>query len=209
MKLNPVQSVSSLTADISEPGFFRTLNTIDLKSDIETKANWPTLIDDLSEIMDKYSPDIICTPHPLLDPHKDHYFSTLACLEASAKSGMSPDYLLYANHHNHTDMSPFGLSGSLASLPPEFNEHKTAISLLSYPLDTKIQYEKRSALAMMHDLNTPISFKKKLRQKLQTLFIGREKFQFGNDDFFRKSVRLNELFFKVNQEQLKQLVKDK
>jgi len=62
---------------------------------------------------------------------------------------------------------------------------------------------------MMHDLNVPLSLKKKLRQKLQTFFIGRESFDYGSDDYLRKAVRKNELFYRVNQEQLKQLIAEK
>jgi len=222
MKLNPEQSVSSLTANVSDPRFFRRLNCSQSKVILndsllnekeQQKASWPRLINDLSEIIKTVQPDIICTPHPLIDPHKDHFYSTLACWEACSEAcdplGTPVKYLLYANHNNHTDLSPFGLSGSLVSVAPEFISLKSPVSLMSYPLDDKMQYEKRSALGMMHDLNTPISFKKKLRQKLQSFFIGRESFHFGHDDYFRKAVRQNELFYQVDQEQLKQLIAEK
>lgn len=212
MKLNPEKNVTSLTAAIAAPDFFRKFNQLSpglspLHS--RKEANWDALLSELSVIIKHYQPDIICTAHPLLDPHSDHYYSTLAVLEACEISGIEADYLLYANHNNHTDLSPFGLSGSLASLAPEFAASETGVALYSNPLSRKKQIEKRCALAMMHDLNTPISLKKKFRKKLQTILLGREKFNFLFDDFFRKAVRQNEIFYHVNQQQLKQLIAEK
>jgi len=50
---------------------------------------------------------------------------------------------------------------------------------------------------MMHDLQTPLRWKKKLRFKLQSWLIGRELSPYGEDEYLRIAIRDNELFFSV------------
>jgi len=207
----PAQEISSYTANLKDTRFFRIFNAFSLQSDAHGHSTWNSLLDDLTELIVKFQPDIILTPHPLLDPHKDHYYATVACWQVCNKLDQADtcsvdDFLLYANHYNHTDMFPFGLSGSLCSVPPEFDQHRAPVRLFSYACDHFVQKNKQAALGMMHDLTIPVSFKKKFRHWIQHYLLQREKYTYADDEYFRKSIRANELFYKVNRKQLGQLV---
>lgn len=202
----PDKKTSSLTAGIDDPAYFRVYNQFSLASDKSVNSSWNSLIKDLQEIIERVKPDVILTAHPVLDPHADHRYATIACLQACEQSNIFADFLLYANHYNHTEMFPFGLSGSLLSLPPEFDQQPIESIPVSYQLSQQRQHNKLLALTMMHDLQTPVSLKKRVRQVLQEKLIGREKFLIGHDDFLRKAVRKNELFFKLTTKQLKLLI---
>ncbi len=206
MYQSPDKKVSSLTAGIDDPAYFRSYNQIALKTDKSVAASWNNLVQDLQEIIEREKPDVIMTAHPDMDPHSDHRYATIACLQACEKNQLTAKFLLYTNHYNHTDMFPFGLSGSLHSLAPEFNQTNSTIFPVSYRLNKNSQNDKLMALTMMHDLQTPIGRKKRFRQIVQEKLIGREKFVMGNDDFLRKAVRQNELFFQVTTEQLKAII---
>ena len=198
-------AVSSSTANLDDTRYFRSFNHRRLKSDQDGLPTWNNLVQDLVEVMQDYKPDIIVTPHPVMDPHRDHRYATMACLEACEKSMIAVDcFLLYANHYACTDMFPFGLSGSVASLPPVFDP-TPEMKVFSYLTDQPCQQEKLAALAMMHDLMTPIGLKKKIRQILQHVFLRRDAMRYGDDDYFRKSIRHNELFYPVDIAQLKKL----
>lgn len=202
------QAVLSRTAELAEPGYFRNFNTIALKSDNAGEASWVLLLQDLQELLEREKPDIILTPHPLLDPHPDHIYATTAICEACQNLKHSDaTFLLYANHYHNTDMFPFGPAGTIASVPPqEIEITATTHKIFSYPVSQETQRLKGAALAMMHDLRSPLSLKKKFRLHLQSLFLGRKVSPYGEDEFFRKAVRSNELFYVVNLEQLAALV---
>lgn len=196
--------VKSHTAGLDDIRYFRIFNPQALESDRNGLPTWNNLVQDLAELMQQFKPEIIITPHPAMDPHEDHRYATVACAEACEKSKISPGcFLLYANHYRYTDMFPFGLSGSAVSLPPLFAPGP-GMKIFSYFVDNKSRREKMAAIAMMHDLRTPIGIKKKIRQILQHILLGRDKIQYGDDDYFRKSIRHNELFYQVDIKQLKQ-----
>jgi len=209
MSAKPKQTISSLWAENYSPQTFRQFNQYALKSDHQVTNQWSNLVGDLQEIIDNEKPDIIITPHPYYDPHRDHYFSTKAILEAS-KSSEKPieQFFLYANHNSFTDCFPFGKAGSIQSLPPQFTQNPHSEGLFSLPLPPEIQQNKVLALAMMHDLRTPLNWKKRLRKNLQHWILQRDNSPYLENDFVRKAVRQNELFFVCNQKQLKTMLED-
>lgn len=200
-------AVSSRTAALSDIRFFRTFNAIKLPSDQSGLATWDNLLADISEIIRGFAPDIIVTPHPCVDPHSDHRYATLACTQACEQAGYGGNFLLYANHYRHSDMFPFGKAGSVATLAPQFT-NSAAVKPFSLTLTPQQQQDKLVAIAMMHDLQTPIGWRKKLRQHLQHILLGRDISIYGDDDYLRKAVRQNELFYQVDREQLTQLLQD-
>ncbi len=80
--------------------------------------------------------------------------------------------------------------------------------VFSSELDEETQRLKLLALAMMHDLSVPTSFKKRLRKRLQQVFLGRERSAYGDDDYLRRAVRANEIFFVCDYPGFKALVED-
>jgi LmbE family N-acetylglucosaminyl deacetylase len=198
--------VASRTADLTTTQYFRTFNSMPLRSDHDGAPTWQNLVQDLSEILQQFQPDIIVTPHPVMDPHRDHRFATMACIQAVEQTGLDAhNFLLYANHYQFTDMFPFGLSASIAALPPQFST-TSGMKVFSSPLDQQLQQDKLAAITMMHDLQTPIGAKKKLRQYMQHIFLGRDISPYGDDEYLRTAVRQNELFYHVDLAQLKQFL---
>ena len=49
--------------------------------------------------------------------------------------------------------------------------------------------------ALQHDLQTPLTGKKRLRRLIQRVLAGRRWPPTGDDEFFRKAVRRHELFW--------------
>lgn len=196
MNENPGQAVSSEFAGVSDTRLFRQFNSIKLASDGHGIASWKYLVEDLKELIESHKPDFVVTPHLTVDPHKDHHYSTLAIKQALQESGQENTQLLfYANHLRDTDMHPFGPARTLCSLPPLVNNPVELEGVFSFTLSDADQQDKILAVEMNHDLRRPVRFKKWLRKRLQKKLIGRYQPDYGEDEFLRKAVRVNELFF--------------
>ena len=46
------------------------------------KNSWKNLVDDLTQILHKVKPKIIVMPHPWLDSHLDHEYTSVALVQA-------------------------------------------------------------------------------------------------------------------------------
>ncbi|UYM17979.1 PIG-L deacetylase family protein [Endozoicomonas euniceicola] len=192
---NPDQSVHSPYADINDSRVFREFNPFTLKSDKNGKTSWNQLVSDLNELIHLVKPDIIVTPHPTLDSHDDHKYTTKAIKQALKASGIkNVDFFYYANHLESTDLYPFGPPHTLISVPPVIDNHLKISGFQSIQLSARNQKNKLISLEMNHDLNRPVKLKKWLRKKIQQLFIRRYIPDYGHDEFFRKSVKNNEFF---------------
>lgn len=187
---------------------YRQFNAIKLSSDDDSLNTWSNLIADLKELLIAQQPEVIITPHPLLDAHSDHQYVTCAIVEACTELKYAPIFLCYVNHHHQTDMYPFGLEHADVPLPPYFSDEFISDKIFSLELSIKDQQDKIMALQMMHDLQRPIKFKKKLRHLLQRA-VGRSSYPYGEDDYFRKSIRNQELFWMMNFEEINLMVKSK
>jgi hypothetical protein len=115
-------------------------------------------------------------------------------VEALQGVDFSPALLCYANHLHDTDRWPMGKAHSGVALPPFFENRGTILPWV-LPLQKSQQIDKAMALAMMHDLIEPLSFKERCRRALQRFFVGRIHPPYGDNAFFRKAVRRHELFF--------------
>jgi hypothetical protein len=63
------------------------------------------------------------------------------------------------------------------------------------PLSLELQRDKAMALGMMHDLQPPMPFKRRLRRLIQRLLAKRKPPAYGENEFFRKAVRRHELLW--------------
>lgn len=181
---------------------FRVFNKKILSSDSQGDNSWVNLLGDLTELIREYQPDVIVTPHPKMDAQVDHIYSTRAVLSACETLNVCPDFLLYANHNYHTDMYPFGPEHSDLALPPHFENEVVADKVFSYQISVEDQRDKICALQMMHDLNRPTQTKKRLRRFLQRM-IGRSAMPYGEDEYLRKAIRQQELFWVMSMSELK------
>jgi len=199
MRLAPDRAFTSREAGLRDTRYFRVFNRVRLASDADGHPSWNTLIADLREIFLMAKPEVIVLPHPSFDPHPDHLAAHDAVQEALRGLDWQPETLLgYANHLHDNDRWPMGEAQSGVALPPLL-EDAAPLAPWSLPLDAACQTDKAMALAMMHDLTTPLPFKKRLRRALQRLLAQRRHPPYGNNEFFRKAVRRHELFWVIPQ----------
>lgn len=161
--------------------------------------DWESLVADLASVIESIRPDVIVTPHPAMDDHTDHQFTTIALLEALERvHDETTVLLLYNNHHILAEHYPFGPSDTRVTLPPWFGEARFA-GLLSLELDEGQQMRKLFALEAMHDLRpAPLRLtggpatvlKDRIRQAYEVV----RRDPFGDYSYFRRAVRPNEIF---------------
>nr|WP_189672464.1 PIG-L family deacetylase [Pseudomonas sp. SWRI154] len=197
MQAAPGQPQGSREADLSDIRLFRQLNPFALPGDADGAPTWNNLLADLRELILKARPEVIVLPHPALDPHPDHLCAHHAVLQALEGLEWQPTLLLgYANHLHDNDRWPMGDSGSGIALPPHFDPARP-MHPLSLPLTLACLHDKAMALGMMHDLQPPAPFKRRLRRGIQRLLAGRRESPYGENEFFRKAVRRHELFWRL------------
>lgn len=195
MQAQPLAAVGSRESNETDTRLARSYNHLTLKSDANGQPTWQNLVQDLSELLDHFQPDVVITPHPQLDPHADHVATTAAMEQAIALSEHKPsNFLFYANHLHDNDRWPMGNAGTGIALPPAMIE-LPAEQLWSFCLDQQQQLDKAMALGMQHDLQPKMPFKRRLRRCLQHYLAARRWPKTGENEFFRKAVRRHELFW--------------
>jgi LmbE family N-acetylglucosaminyl deacetylase len=143
----PVQEQHSENTDI---GVYRRDNLSSLLGKRCRASTWVNLVTDLTSLLEKIKPSIIVTPHPQLDLHTDHQFTTVALTQALDR-GQTPVRLLLYTIHAVDGRYPYGPAGTLISLPP--TESETVIrGVYSHPVSESVQRAKLFALESMHDV---------------------------------------------------------
>ncbi|WP_339709560.1 PIG-L family deacetylase [uncultured Kriegella sp.] len=177
---------------------YRSQNFSVLRDSLTGSSNWPSLIENLSFVLNFLNPDIIVTPYPVLDAHVEHQYTTIAVMEALKKSNIkSGELFLYHNHFILNEYFPYGKAGGSISLPPNFKNNLYYKRIFSNPLSTDLQKDKLFALEAMHDLRPDTEWRfgwKSLKKGFQTT---KGEISQSNNSYFRRAVRSNELFFVV------------
>lgn len=195
MAADPAKAFGSMESGESDIRSVRRFNPLALPGDIDGVPSWNNLVGDLAALLRRFRPEVVVLPHPELDPHPDHIQASKALNQAMSASGWRPAVqLLYANHLYDNDRWPMGPASNGIALPPRL-EALPADALWSPVLDGPVRLDKAQALAMQHDLQTPLPLKKRLRRVIQWVLAGRRWPEVGQDDFFRKAVRRHELFW--------------
>lgn len=195
MEAEPERAFASLESGETDIRSVRRFNALALPGDLDGASSWRNLVGDLAALLARLQPDVVVVPHPQLDPHPDHIQASRALDQAIEQSGWTPSVqLLYANHLVDNDRWPMGPAGGGIALPPCIDP-LPADALWSPVLCEQVRLDKAQALAMQHDLQVPLSFKKRLRRTIQWLLAARRWPESGEDDFFRKAVRRHELFW--------------
>ena len=196
MQAAPDRPAASREADMADIRPFRQFNPFPLPADQDGAPTWHNLLADLRAVLELARPEVLVLPHPQLDPHPDHVCAQAAVLEALQGLAWKPQTLLcYANHLHDNDRWPMGDSGDGVALPPQLSADQ-AWAPCSLVLDLASQRDKAMALGMMHDLQPPAPFKRRLRRLLQRWLAGRRPSPYGENEFFRKAVRRHELFWR-------------
>lgn len=197
----PSKPYKAKFSNISETSLSRKYNLYQMPRS-SGKATWFNLVNDLSYLLKRIQPDIIITPHPLLDSHPDHEYSSIALFEAIKQMKPAPKgaLFLYTNHAFLTGYYPFGKQGSMITLPPFLSPTYKFGSVYSYELDEKSLVEKTFALDAMHALRLPPQqgtidttiFPEYLNNVSRISITANTFFDPG---YYRRAVRSNELFF--------------
>ncbi len=196
MQAAPDQPIASREADLLDTRLFRQFNAMSLPGDEDGSPTWNNLLADLRALLLHAQPQVLVMPHPAIDPHPDHICSQAAVIEALQSLEWQPDVILgYANHLHDNDRWPMGNAYDGIGLPPVFDP---SLQLTPYSLNLSVaqQRDKAMALGMMHDLQPPMPFKRRMRRWLQRKLAGRRWPAEGENEFFRKAVRRHELFWR-------------
>jgi LmbE family N-acetylglucosaminyl deacetylase len=188
--------MASREADLSDTRVFRQFNPFPLPGDLDGAPTWNNLLADLRALILRARPEVVVLPHPAIDPHPDHICAHAAVIEALEGLAWQPTTVLgYANHLHDNDRWPMGNSGDGIALPPVFDA-SLSLRPCSLALNLEQQRDKAMALGMMHDLQPPMPFKRRMRRWLQRKLAGRRWPAEGENEFFRKAVRRHELFWR-------------
>ena len=159
-------------------------------------STWGNLVDDLETVVRKVKPAIIVAPHPLLDSHADHQFTTVALSAALARRRQRVTLLLYTNHADR-NRYPYGPAGTIMSLPPSPAVAVPLDRIYSHQVPPDVQRLKLFALESMHDLRSSPS-------RLYQVEVGTDRMRepemqgpsaVGGVNYLRRGPRSNELFF--------------
>ncbi|GAB7530775.1 PIG-L family deacetylase [Pseudomonas sp. 3A(2025)] len=195
MQAAPEQPVASREAGLADTRLFRQFNRLALPGD-DGVPSWNNLLADLRAVILQARPQVLVMPQPSIDPHPDHICAQAAVREALQGLAWQPELILgYANHLHDNDRWPMGNAHEGVSLPPVFDDGQT-LTPYSLVLPAEVRRDKAMALGMMHDLQPPMPFKRKLRRLLQRVLAGRRVPAEGENEFFRKAVRRHELFWR-------------
>ncbi len=197
------RAVGGLDSGISDIGTFRKLNVSSLCSGLSGDASWNSLVANLGHLLATIKPDIIVTPHPAVDRHPDHKLASIALFEALKGAGIRHGkLLLYINHYDLNVRYPHGKTGGSIPLPPMFSDRIYFNSIYSHPLSQDRQRDKLFALEAMHVLRPNTEWRtikgalKMVKHRILKKLIR------GDNSFYRRAIRSNELFFVVDVENL-------
>jgi hypothetical protein len=204
MQENPTKEATSLKKGIEDMNHYRAVTQANIKLAKKVTAQQYSFIEDLVTILQEKKPTHVITPHPAIDSHPDHKYTTYALIDAIKKAGITCKLLTYTNHLQTSELYPLGAMHSLISLPPNFQPFYFD-SLFSFGLDKDLQIDKFFALEAIHDLRDStlqISLKKAYKhcKKLISKIIkGKDK------GYYRRAVRANELFFVIESDNIEKL----
>jgi hypothetical protein len=143
-------------------------------------------------------------PDPRLDTHLDHEFTSVALEQALDQWQGNPVFLLYTNHAG-SEHYPYGPAGSMVSLPPS-DRHLSMQKIYSYPTAHALQIRKLFALESMHDLR--LSPDEQMTCSSATIAHRPDYPRTPEDDYFRRAVRANELFYVFDKTGVRAVIQD-
>lgn len=184
------------TTDIN---LFRSKNCTHLPDSLKAESSWRSLVNDFKFLLLKVQPTVVLSTYPAIDWHFDHKFTTVALIQAMNELHYDSCQLwLYTNHLPLNDFYPFGKQGSAICLPPHFDRAPIYFDrICSFPLSSTLQSDKVLALDAMNDLRPDTQYRNTKASWQQTKQNFWDKLYLKESDYFRRSVRSNELFFMI------------
>ena len=203
----PGTVVPEMYSTNTDVGVYRRDNLGTLLPTTPRASSWPNLVADLERVLRRVKPRVIVAPHPQLDSHSDHQFTTVALSQALARWRRPVALLLYTNHADR-NRYPYGPAGTLMSLPPPLPQPTHLDRVYSHPVSRDAQRLKLFALEAMHDLRLSPS-------RLYQLVIGDDRTvepekagppAVGGVNYLRRAPRANELFYTYDQDTVKPML---
>jgi LmbE family N-acetylglucosaminyl deacetylase len=196
----PHVSRSSLRAENAVPDF----------KAAAADCRWEGLIEDLRRVLERARPDVVLAPHPTIDEHPDHVFTTVAMEQALRAAGARPRLFLYAVHNRAGRLFPFGPATAMASLPPIDGTEWIADGVYSHALSEERRLAKYFAVDASSDLRvygagnpTRAELLSGIKGRMSALITG-----IGLDPvaFQRRAPRPQEIYYLADVEALSELV---
>lgn len=203
----PAAVIPEMYGPNTDIGAYRQYNIGSLLPKRRRASTWTNLVDDLDAVIRKVKPAIIVAPHPQLDTHADHQFTTVALDQALSRRRRRATLLLYTNHADR-NRYPYGPAGTVMSLPPPVISDVPLDRVYSHPVPPDLQRRKLFALESMHDLRSSPS-------RLYQVEIGPDRAlepekegppTAGGVNYLRRAPRSNELFFVYDETTLKPVI---
>jgi LmbE family N-acetylglucosaminyl deacetylase len=175
-------------------------------------CSWRALVDELRGLLEKTNPDIVVCPHPLVDAHHDHVFTTVAVEQAARESPRdNRSFFLYVVHRRGVPLYPVGPATGLVSPAPWTDEQWLADAIYSHPLAPDTRLAKYFAVEANHDMRTYSSGETRtprdvfavIKREVGALVGGTGLPAAG---FLRRAPRPNEIYAVVSLESLSALV---
>jgi LmbE family N-acetylglucosaminyl deacetylase len=170
------------------------------------ESKWGNLVDDTLTLLKKVKPTVIIAPHPQLDTHRDHQFTTVALSEALARWNKPVTLLLYTNHADR-NRYPYGPAGTLVSLPPPPPADVVLDRIYSHPVSQGLQRLKLFALESMHDLRFTPTRQYQLAREEARAAAPEKQGPEPDITYLRRGPRSNELFFVYDRESFGTMIK--
>jgi LmbE family N-acetylglucosaminyl deacetylase len=178
-----------------------------------SECTWAGLVSDLRLLIDKAKPAVVVCPHPLVDSHPDHVFTTVALEQALRESAhRAPAFFLYVVHARDAHAYPYGSGDAIVSLPPSNDARWLADSIYSHPLPADRRRGKYFAVEAAHDVRTyGNGGARTFRQLLGAMKREASAFVRGvavdpMGAFLRRASRPNEIYYVVCADSLSELV---
>jgi LmbE family N-acetylglucosaminyl deacetylase len=204
MRQAPEQVVPELYGPNQDVAPYRRANIGRLLS-VDSRTNtWNHLVEDLADVLRKVKPDVVVMPHPWLDTHLDHEYTSVAAIEALEKAGGNPRFLLYTNHA-FENRYPFGPAGTPVSLPPWSSADLAVERIYAHPVGLELQRRKLYALESMHDLRP--SPEEQRTCDLPGVARRPDYPRVQAVDYLRRGPRSEELFFVYSRDGAKEVVR--
>ncbi|HEX2492542.1 MAG TPA: PIG-L family deacetylase [Steroidobacter sp.] len=171
---------------------------------------WSDLKAELRLLVEIIQPDIVVCPHPLVDIHSDHLFTTIALEQAMRDLPRKPALFLYAVHTARAPLHPFGSAQAVVSLPPWQDDAWIADSIYSHPLDALLQRSKYFAVEAMHatrqytedEPDSMLQTVKSIGRKLLAFIAGTAVLPHS---LLRRTARPNEIYYLASSDTLPEL----
>ncbi len=170
------------------------------------ESKWSNLVDDTLTLLRKVKPAVIVAPHPQLDSHRDHQYTSVALSEALAQWNRPVTLLLYTNHADR-NRYPYGPAGTLLSLPPAPAGDVTIDRLYSHPVSVGLQRLKLFALESMHDLRMSPTRQYQLAREEARAMAPEKPGPEPDITYLRRGPRSNELFFVYDRDTFGAMIK--